>query len=88
LDQLILDAFAYQISKEIGAASTVLCGKVDRIILTGELAYSQKLVKKIMERVNWIADMIIYPGENELQSLVEGTLRVLRKEENPKEYTI
>ncbi|MEK4973163.1 butyrate kinase [Niallia sp. FSL R7-0648] len=83
---LIYEALAYQIAKEIGSASTVLFGKVDAIILTGELAFSNHFVKLIMERVNWIADIMIYPGENERQSLAEGVLRVLRKEERPKEY--
>jgi butyrate kinase len=30
---------AYQVAKEIGAASTVLAGKVDAIVLTGGLPY-------------------------------------------------
>ena len=33
---------------------------------------------KYQERVNWIADVIVYPGEDELQALAEGALRVLR----------
>lgn len=82
----IFEALAYQVAKEIGSASTVLFGKVDAIILTGELAYSNLFVKLIMERVNWIADIMVYPGENERQSLAQGVLRVLRKEEIPKEY--
>jgi butyrate kinase len=82
----IYEALAYQIAKEIGSASTVLFGKVDAIILTGELAFSHLFVKLIMERVNWIADIMVYPGENERQSLAQGVLRVLRKEERPKEY--
>jgi len=82
----IFEALAYQVAKEIGSASVVLFGKVDAIILTGELAFSNEFVKLIMERVNWIADIMVYPGENERQSLAEGVLRVLRKEEMPKEY--
>ena len=83
---LIFEALAYQVAKEIGSASAVLFGKVDAIILTGELAFSNLFVKLIMERVSWIADIMVYPGENERQSLAEGVLRVLRKEEIPKEY--
>ncbi|WP_400242266.1 butyrate kinase [Niallia sp. JL1B1071] len=82
----IFEALAYQIAKEIGSISTVLLGKVDAIILTGELAYSNLFVKLIMERVSWIADIMVYPGENERQSLAQGVLRVLRKEELAKEY--
>ncbi|MCM3002406.1 butyrate kinase [Priestia koreensis] len=84
--KLIFDAMAYQVAKEIGAASSVLYGKVDGIILTGGLAYSQSFTELIMSRVNWIADVIVHPGENELQALTEGALRVLRGEEEAKDY--
>lgn len=84
--KFIYDAMAYQVAKEIGSASTVLCGNVDAIILTGGLAYAKELVKSITDRINWIADVIVHPGENELQALAEGALRVLRGEEAVKEY--
>ena len=80
------EAMAYQISKEIGSMSAVLGGRVDAIVLTGGLAYGKQFVELITERVNWIADTLVYPGENELQALNEGVLRVLRKLEKPKIY--
>lgn len=80
------EAMAYQISKEIGSMGAVLSGKIDGIVLTGRLASSELLVKMISDRINWIADIIIYPGENELQALNGGTLRVLRNEEQTKMY--
>ena len=78
---------AYQVAKEIGGASAVLHGKIDAIVLTGGLAYSKILVDEIKERVDWIADVIVHPGEDELQALA-GALRVLREEEAPKEYIV
>jgi butyrate kinase len=84
--KLVYDAMAYQIAKEIGAASAVLEGKVDAIILTGGLAYGKEFVKSISDRISWIADVIVQPGENELQALAEGALRVLRGEEKVKDY--
>lgn len=84
--KLIYSAMAYQVAKEIGAASAVLSGKVDAIILTGGLAYGKEFVKEISDRINWIADVIIQPGENELQALAEGALRILRGEETVKDY--
>lgn len=83
---LIYEAMAYQVAKEIGSASAVLFGNIDAIILTGSLATRKYLVKTIMDRINWIADVFVHPGENELQSLAEGALRVLRGEEDVKEY--
>ncbi|MCM3091541.1 MULTISPECIES: butyrate kinase [unclassified Cytobacillus] len=84
--KLVYSAMAYQVAKEIGSSSAVLGGKVDAIILTGGLAYGKGFVKEISERINWIADVIVQPGENELQALAEGALRVLRGEETEKEY--
>ncbi|UCZ54625.1 butyrate kinase [Bacillus shivajii] len=84
--ELVYDAMAYQIAKEVGSAAAVLYGNIDAIILTGGLAYGKGFVKKISDRIHWIADVIVHPGENELQALAEGALRVLRDEEEAKEY--
>jgi butyrate kinase len=59
---------------------------VDAIILTGGLAYGKEFIKDISSRINWIADVIVQPGENELQALAEGALRVLLGEEAEKNY--
>lgn len=82
----VYEAMAYRISKEIGAMSTVLKGKVDRIVLTGGIANSVMLTSWIKERVGFIAPVIIYPGENEMLALSQGALRVLNGEEQAKEY--
>ncbi|WP_078545860.1 butyrate kinase [Litchfieldia alkalitelluris] len=84
--KLVYNAMAYQVAKEIGSASAVLAGRVDAIILTGGIAYSKVFVAEISSRVDWIADVIVHAGENELQALAEGALRVLRGEEQEKEY--
>ena len=84
---LVYQAMAYQIAREIGAASAVLKGQIDAIILTGELAHGESFVKAIAERVNWIADVDIQPGENELQALAEGAVRILNGEERVKHYS-
>lgn len=81
----VLDAMCYQIAKEIGADATVVEGKVDAILLTGGIAYSEMIVKAIQERVVFIAPVIVYPGEYEMQSLVLNVLEVLRGERKAKE---
>ncbi|QVK17271.1 butyrate kinase [Mycoplasmatota bacterium] len=84
--KLIYEAMAYQISKEIGACCTVLKGDIDYIVLTGGLANEKYLVNKILERISFLSEVLVYPGENELLSLAQGALRVLYKEEEPKTY--
>ncbi|WP_042349626.1 butyrate kinase [Bacillus massiliigorillae] len=80
----VLEAMSYQVAKEIGANATVLNGQVDAIILTGGIAYSEMITNFIKERVSFIADVYIYPGEKELEALAEGAIRVLTNEETPK----
>lgn len=82
----VLDAFHYQIAKDIGAMATVLNGKVDKIILTGGIAYSKVTCEDLKKRVGWIADFVIYPGEDELLALAQGGLRVIKGEEEAKAY--
>ena len=81
---LIFDAMVYQIAKEIGAMATVLNGRVNAILMTGGMARSEKLISQLRAAVEWIAPVAVYPGEDELQALAEGALRVLRGEETPR----
>jgi len=84
--QLVIRAMAYQIGKQIGAMATTLKGDVDAIVLTGGAAYSKILVGLIEEQVSFISKILVLPGEDELQALAEGALRVLRGEENALVY--
>ena len=84
--KLIYYAMAYQVAKEIGACSAVLRGQVDGIIITGGIAYDKVFTNWLKEMVSYIAEVTIYPGEDELEALAQGGLRVLRQEELPKHY--
>jgi len=77
----VFDAMVYQIAKEIGAMAAVLHGRVNAVLLTGGMARAQRLISLLTEYVSWIAPGKVYPGEDELQALTEGALRVLRHEE-------
>lgn len=83
---LIREAFAYQISKNIGSMACVLSGKVDQILITGGVAYDKGMVEMIKERTSFICPVSVYPGEDELLALAQGALRVLNKEEEAKQY--
>jgi len=84
--RLIYEAMAYQIAKEIGAMATVLCGDVDAVVITGGVAHSEMLVDWVRQRVQWIAPLLVYPGEDEMLALALGALRVLRGEEPVRHY--
>jgi butyrate kinase len=74
---LISTAAAYQVGKEIGAMAAVLGGKVDAIILTGGMAYQDNHMNKIRTMVEFIAEVVIYPGEDELKALAFNGLLAL-----------
>ncbi len=86
--KLVYEAMAYQISKEIGAVSTVLKGKVDAIVLTGGMAYSKILTEYIKECVEFIAPVIVQAGEDEMWALNEGVNRVFSGQEKAKIYEV
>lgn len=82
----VIDAFHYQVAKDVGAASAVLCGKVDAIILTGGIAYNKITCDALTERIGWIAPVTVYPGEDELLALAQGAIRVMSGEEEVMKY--
>ena len=84
--RLILDAMIYQIAKTIGGAAVVLYGKVDAILLTGGMAHSEYITSRLRERVEFLAPVHIYPGEDELEALALNALGALRGELPIKEY--
>jgi butyrate kinase len=81
---LVFEAMVYQIGKEAGAMAAVLEGRVDAVLLTGGMAYSERVVKLLRGYMEWIAPVTVYPGEDELQALAEGVFRVLDGEEKAK----
>ena len=84
--KLVMDAFHYQLVKEIGAMAVVLGGKVDQIILTGGIAYNAITQDTMKEAVEWIAPVTVYPGEDELLALAQGAIRVMSGEEEAMKY--
>jgi butyrate kinase len=84
LAESVFEAMIYQTGKETGAMSAVLEGKVDAVLLTGGMAHSERLVKRLSGYVEWIAPVTVYPGEDELRALAEGVFRVLDGEEEAK----
>jgi butyrate kinase len=84
--KLVYDAMAYTVAKGLGSLAPVLNGDIDCVILTGGLANSKMLTGLIAERVKFIAPVEIAPGEDEMEALSLGILRIVRGEELAKEY--
>lgn len=84
--RLVAEAMCYGISKQIGAMAAAMCGRVDAVILTGGIAHNEFVVRYIEQHCSFIAPVSVYPGENELESLVANALVVLRGTIVPKVY--
>jgi butyrate kinase len=84
--ELVYRAMAGQIAKEIGSMAAVLRGEVDALVLTGGIAFDSQFIDLICQHVKFIAQILIFPGEEEMEALALGALRVLRGEEEAKHY--
>lgn len=85
--EFIYDTTQYQIAKSIGAYATVLEGDVDAILITGGIANSKRFVQGIIKRVSYIAQVVVMPGEFEMEALAAGVIRVLSGKEKMRTYT-
>lgn len=79
--KMCFDALAMQVAQDIGMMATDVCGKVDKIILAGGLAYDEAFTKAVTERVQFIAPVAVIPGTYEMEALAGGILRVLQGDE-------
>ena len=84
----VYEAMIYQICKSITGLLPAFDGeKIDRVLLTGGLARSERLVRDIEAGVLALGcGVTAYPGENEMRALIKGVLRVLDKKEEPRQY--
>ena len=84
--KLIYEAMAYQIAKGIGVLMPVFEEPVDAVILTGGMANSEYLTGMIKKRIERYLPVVVMPGENEMESLALGGLRILRGEEKAQRF--
>ncbi len=82
----IFHAMAYQVAKEIGFLAPVLKGDIDAIVLTGGIAFDRRFTGWVKEMVEFLAPVMIYPGEMEMEALALGGLRVMRGQEGARDY--
>jgi butyrate kinase len=73
----LISVLCYQVAKSIAALSAVVEGHIDAVILTGGLVFSPRVVEDIRRRVAFLAPVLVYPGENELEALATGVGEVL-----------
>jgi butyrate kinase len=83
---LVFEAMALHVAKNLAKLSVVVDGKIDAVILTGGIAHSGTFTSLVKKRVEFIAPVVILPGENEMDALAGGAYRVLAGEEEARVY--
>ena len=76
-----------QMEDEISSLAAVVSGNVDGIVLTGGLARDQRVVKEISDRISFLAPVLLFPGENELESLAVSVIEALSGKQDIREYS-
>lgn len=76
----VLDAMLYTVAKQAGAMYVTLRGQVDAIILTGGIAHSDYCVGILKEQIDYLAPVVLMPGEDEMGSLAYNALGALKGE--------
>jgi butyrate kinase len=84
--KLYFEAMAYQIAKEVGMASVALKGNFEAIVLTGGMAFSDRLVKSIKNYAGFLGKFIVVQGEFEVEALAAAGYRYLTNQESLIKY--
>ncbi len=84
--ELVLNGMIYSIAKNIGAAAVALRGKVDAILFTGGVAHSDYVISRLIDYVNFLGPVFVYPGENEMLALATNGIAALKGNVEIKEY--
>ena len=83
---LYYEAFIYQVGKAIGALAAAARSKIDGIILTGGIAYGREVVEGLTAMCSFIAPLVVYPGEGELEALAQAGFGAISGETPVQEY--
>ena len=82
----VMKAMVYQIAKEIGGLFAVTRNNLDAIIITGGLAYNQDVLQMLLEYLDHLGEIVVYPGEDELEALNYNLLQYQKGLLDLKEY--
>ena len=82
----VLEGMVYAVAKQIGAMFVALMGKAEAIILTGGIAFSRYCMDLLRPQIEYLAPIVVMPGEGEMESLAYNALGALEGRLDVKEY--
>jgi butyrate kinase len=77
----------FQSAKYVAAYSGSLGRRPDAIVLTGAMMHSDRFRDELRARVDWIAPVLLFPGEAELQALADAVADVIEGGETAFSYS-
>jgi butyrate kinase len=84
--KLVRDAMVYKTAKEIASLAAALEGRIDAILLTGGIACSETFTADLRKKIEFLAPVYVYPGENEIFALAYNGNRILQGKAEIMEY--
>ena len=84
--RLILDAMIYSTARYLASLAPVTYGHVDAVILTGAMSQSKYISDSLTKRLEYLAPVFVYPGEDELTALAHNVYRALTGQQEIKIY--
>jgi len=84
---IFVKGYCLSAAKYISGIAATVSGKVDAIILTGGVCHNAVITDGIATRVSFVAPVVVYPGEDELEALAENGYGVLSGKFEIKEYS-
>ena len=84
--RVVIEALALQAAREISAGLAVLARLPDAVIITGNMAKSERLVELISGRLEGFMEVVVMPGSFEAEALAAAAARVLSGVEEARKY--
>jgi butyrate kinase len=84
--KLVYDAFILQVAKAVGAGAAVLSGKVNAIVLTGNVLKGTYFRNQLKRRIRFMAPIFVFTRNSEMEALAHAVLDMVENKQKPNEY--
>ena len=84
--KLVYDAMALAVAKNLVKLAATVNGEIDAVILTGGVANSKLFVELVAPRVKFLGPLAVIAGENEMDALAQGILRIVKGQEKARVF--
>lgn len=83
---MILEAMAYQITKEIASLYLIFDDNIDAVILSGKIFADKRFFKYLSNRIEKLATIVSYPKDYTIEAMVYNVLQTVNGKRKIKTY--